>query len=79
MLIVVEGWEILKLKDQVIDKLLNSPNVGLLKRYRNGVFHFQKKYNNEKFINFMQEGLDTIKRIRALNSAFSQFFIRSLS
>ncbi len=40
--VVIEGWLNLKLSDPVIDSLLNSDNVGLLKRYRNGVFHFQK-------------------------------------
>jgi hypothetical protein len=40
--VVIEGWRDLGLADATIDALLQSPNVDLLKRYRNGVFHFQK-------------------------------------
>lgn len=42
--VVIEGWQRLKLSDDIIDNLLISSNVQLLKRYRNGVFHFQKEY-----------------------------------
>jgi hypothetical protein len=37
--VVIEGWKELKLSDPKIDALLDSPNVELLRRYRNGVFH----------------------------------------
>jgi hypothetical protein len=40
--VVIEGWTALGLSDIKIDALLKSPNVELLRRYRNGVFHFQK-------------------------------------
>jgi hypothetical protein len=42
--VVIEGWQRLRLSDSTIDELLASPNVRLLKKYRNGVFHFQKAY-----------------------------------
>jgi hypothetical protein len=38
--VVIEGWRELKLTDNTIDILLQSPNVELLRRYRNAVFHF---------------------------------------
>ena len=52
--VVIEGWRELKFADAVIDKMLQSPNVKLLRRYRNGVFHFQKNYNDERFEGFMR-------------------------
>jgi Resolvase, N terminal domain len=52
--VVIEGWQELSLSDAVIDATLQSPNVDLLRRYRNGVFHFQRDYNDERFLAFMQ-------------------------
>jgi hypothetical protein len=47
--VVIEGWRELKLADTGIDNLLESPNVDLLRKYRNGVFHFQADYNDKRF------------------------------
>jgi len=46
--VVVEGWKELELDDSSIDKLLNAAPeyVDLLRRYRNGVFHYQSKLSN---------------------------------
>ena len=35
--------------DPKVDPLISSAHVDRLKRYRNGVFHFQKKYFDERF------------------------------
>lgn len=72
--VIVEGWKELKLNDQEIDKLLQSPNTDLLKRYRNGVFHFQTDYNDERFENFFKE-TTTVVWVRKLNEEFSRFFL----
>ena len=50
--VVIEGWKKLGLVDRKIGSLLKSPYVGLLRRYRNGVFHFQK--------NIMMNGLQIL-------------------
>lgn len=73
--VVIEGWKQLKLEDNKIDSLLGSSNVELLRRYRNGVFHFQKQYNDERFEAFYREGKDTVKWIRSLNLEFGRFFL----
>lgn len=44
----------------VIDELLKSPKVGLLKRYRHGVFHFQGDYFDKRFTDFMAEGQSAV-------------------
>lgn len=71
--VVIEGWFELGLNDPVIDSLLKSPNVALLKRYRNGIFHFQKDYMDERFHEFMASK-DCVPWVRDLNKAFGDYF-----
>lgn len=73
--VLIEGWQRLKLKDKKIDKLLKSNNVSLLKLYRNGVFHFQKKYYDKRFIKLMKEGQNIANWIRELRDEFSRWFL----
>ena len=71
--IVIEGWLELKLSDSAIDELLRSPNVDLLKRYRNGVCHFQRKYFDPRFMNLIQDK-SVVQWLHALNREFGRFF-----
>jgi hypothetical protein len=73
--VVIEGWRQLKLSDPQISQLLKSKNVGLLKQYRNGVFHFQKNYNDKRFLNFITQGENCVEWIRTLNREFGRFFL----
>jgi hypothetical protein len=73
--VVIEGWKELKLTDKKIDRLLNSPNVKLLRRYRNGVFHFQKNYFDKRFVGFIRDGKDCVNWIRTLNKEFGRYFL----
>ncbi len=79
MYVVVEGWRDLRLSDSRIDELLNSPNTNLLKRYRHGVFHFQRKYWDERFIEFIRDGEKAVKWIGELRKEFSRFFLEELA
>ena len=76
--VVIEGWKKLGFHDPDIDYLINSPNVVLLRRYRNGAFHFQKDYFDKRFQEFWQEQ-GTVAWVRELNKKFSDFFLRELS
>ena len=51
--VVVEGYYELRLNDATINQLLKSPNVSLLRRFRNGAFHFQADYFHSRFTDFM--------------------------
>lgn len=73
--VVIEGWKELELHDPVIDALLTSPNVALLRRYRNGVFHFQPDYMNARFRGFIEEGVEPVTWVRELNQQFGRFFL----
>lgn len=72
--VVCEGWQDLGLSDPKVDKLLKHPNLGLLKRYRNGAFHFQKDYFDTRFVEF-QSDQTTVKWVRGLSSALGRWFI----
>jgi hypothetical protein len=73
--VVIEGWQELNLKDKEIDSLLKSPNVNLLRRYRNGVFHFQRDYFDERFMGFLRDGVDRIRWVQVLHGQFERFFV----
>lgn len=73
--VVIEGWTALGLSDIKIDALLKSPNVELLRRYRNGVFHLQKDYFDERFIGFMRDGVKSVEWVRNRNRAFGRYFL----
>lgn len=74
--VVVEGWRQLKLSDTEVDALLAvADNVALLKKYRHGVYHYQKNYFDKRFVNFMTKGQDIVAWVRELNRAFGGFFL----
>jgi hypothetical protein len=72
--VVIEGWHDLKLSDPKVDSLLVSPHVQLLKRYRNGVFHFQAEYIDNRHIGFMEAGTEGKKWLHELHTAFHFYF-----
>ncbi len=72
--VVIEGWWALGLSDDEIDRLLESPHVTALKRYRNGSFHFQRKYFDARFIGFLS-GDGSAEWIFNLRQAFSRWFL----
>lgn len=73
--VVVEGWRDLRLVDEEVDRLLASPNVGLLKRYRNGVFHYQRQYFDKRFVELIRDGTDVVEWVRDLHDEFGRFFL----
>ena len=74
LFVVIEGWKELHLSDPVIDSLIADPKVDLLKRYRNGAFHFQKNYFDQRFQGFIEEK-EAAKWARELNSEFGRYFL----
>lgn len=75
--VVIEGYQELSLHDDRIDALLGSPNIELLRRYRNGVDHFQRTYFDARFVDFMG-AVDTPQWVRNLNLEFGRFFLETL-
>jgi hypothetical protein len=56
----VEGWRKCPLSDETVDELLTNAafeeNVQLLRRFRNGVYHYQPDLINERLLAFLHEG-----------------------
>jgi len=75
--VVVEGYRELGLNNPRIDALLTSPNVEFLKRCRNGVFHFQKAYFDNRLIEFIGQPGSALW-VRELTDAFSDFFLQAI-
>ena len=75
--IVIERWKELQLHDTNIDPLICSDNTDLLRRFRNGVFHFQKEYYDERFFGLISEGLNVVPWIRELNKNFGSYFLEN--
>ena len=74
--VVIEGWRALKLSDPNVDSLLSvTKNVELLKKYRNGVYHYQKNYFDNRFVNLMTKGQNIVEWVRNLNLAFGGYFL----
>ena len=74
--VVIEGWKELGLSDPAINPLLESPNVGLLRKYRNGVFHYRREYfEQNRFIPLIKDGENAAFWIRDLWNGFSKFFL----
>jgi hypothetical protein len=73
--VVIEGWLELGLQDEEIDALLASPNVDHLRRYRNGVCHFQSKYFDERFVELMASP-GSAEWVRSLNYELGRFFLQ---
>jgi hypothetical protein len=76
--VVVEGLQQLKLSDPVIDSLLASPNLDLLRRYRNGVFHYQKNYFDDRLLNFMRDGQNGATWAQQLTEVIGEYLLREL-
>jgi hypothetical protein len=75
---VVEGWKNLRLQDSVVDNLLlQTDQVDLLRRYRNGVDHFQKDYFSSKFMNFVANAGSALW-VRNLHTAIGSYFLQRL-
>jgi hypothetical protein len=74
LFVVIEGWRELGFEDEEIDGYLASENTDLLRRFRNGVFHFQKDFDDQRFMGFLDDAEEPVDWARGLNSAFSRWF-----
>lgn len=75
---VVEGWKELNYSDSKIDGLLDSSTIELLRRYRNGVFHYQQNYSDNRFTDLYAEGKDAVVLIRKLTEELGRYFLEKL-
>lgn len=77
LFVVIEGWQEAALSDPEIDHLLQSPNVDLLRRFRNGIFHFQQHWLDPRLTDFCGTP-DGVHWVRMLTSAFRCYFLKEM-
>ena len=73
--VVVEGWKQIPLRDPLIDKLLELyPDFcDLLRRFRNGVYHFQSEILDDRLYAFPTRHAETISWAVALFYEFKRY------
>jgi hypothetical protein len=73
--VVVEGWKELGLSDPEINELLlDDEKKELLRRYRNGAFHYQAESFDDRFVNLWSRDFEATYWIRCLHDAFGHWF-----
>jgi len=73
--VVIEGWMDLRLSHPGVEKLIKEDNVRILKRYRNGVYHFQKTYFDRRCLEFIDKGDPIADWADDLHDELSNFFL----
>jgi hypothetical protein len=74
--VVIEGWREAGFTDSVIDGALNrwSDLLDLLRRYRNGVFHYQPKLVEPRLVGFLEESERSVFLVHYLHSEFCRYY-----
>jgi hypothetical protein len=72
--VVSEGWQESKLSDPEIDALLKSPHLEVLRRFRNGVYHYQVDYFDKHLLDAFILGKDFDEWVESLARAFAKYF-----
>lgn len=74
--VVIEGWEELSLDSSTINKLLSRYRdfVSVLRRFRNGVYHYQPQIFNSRLTEFPRKNSETITWAAALMYEFKRWF-----
>lgn len=74
--VAIEGWIESPLSDPVVDELLTDcdfqQNLKLLRRFRNGVYHYQKTLINNRLLGFLREGTSTVPWAFLVHSEFKR-------
>ncbi|MDJ0357676.1 hypothetical protein [Paenarthrobacter sp. PH39-S1] len=73
LFVVAEGWQELGLVDDEIGQFLDhEENLSSLRKFRNGVFHFQPKYHDDRLVDFISLGAQSAVWVRGLHSALGR-------
>ncbi|MBX9809358.1 hypothetical protein K2X92_03155 [Candidatus Gracilibacteria bacterium] len=75
LVVLIEVYKKMGIKDGVINKLLKSKNLKLLIDYRNSIFHFHEDDNRQQ--KFYEE-TSTVNWVRETHSEFNRFFLEKI-
>lgn len=74
--VAIEGWRECPLSDETVDELLTDPafeqNIQLLRRFRNGVYHYQRDPINERLLAFLRQGEHAVTWAFLLHDEFKR-------
>ena len=74
--VAIEGWAPCPLSDDTVDELLTDPafkrNLDLLRRFRNGVYHYQPDLMSDKLLGFLREANQTVTWAFLVHSEFKR-------
>lgn len=78
--VVIEAWDFLGLSDPIVDGLLAHPKQfrKLLRRHRNGVFHYQRALVEPKLLDLLAHGAAHVHWVQALHREFIRFLSQDL-
>lgn len=77
--VVVEGYEELGFSHSGVDALLaDATKKDLLRRYRNGAFHFQARFIDDRFVKLLEDA-EHFRWVRSLHQEFIRFFREELA
>lgn len=71
--VLIEGWTTLGLKDDSIDRLIESPNVAALKEHRHGTFHYQFNLVPKKCRELLRSET-VVEWTHALSDSYHRYF-----
>jgi len=74
--VVIEGWQQVPLADAAVDEFLAAaPKYqDLLKRYRNGVYHYQPRMLDSRLTEFLEEGEGAVYWSHLIHEEFCRFY-----
>ena len=74
--VAIEGWRESSLSDPIVDELLTEldfkPNLQRLRRFRNGVYHYQETLLDDRLLGFLREGTNTAPWAFLVHSEFKR-------
>jgi len=76
--VVIEGWTELGLSDPVVDELLQSPFLHKLRRYRNGVFHYQRRYWDDRRTELLMGGAESATWVRRIHQEIGRVLLAAI-
>jgi hypothetical protein len=75
---VIEGFQELQISDAKLDTLLAHPNLDVLRRYRNAIFHFQADFYESMKVLEMLENDTSVAWIRSVWKELNRWFSDNL-
>jgi hypothetical protein len=76
--VVIEGWTALRLSDGVVHELLLSPYVDKLRLYRNGVFHYQRRYWDERRTELLMGGSESAAWVQHVHNELGRVLLAAI-